>query len=97
LHEYPDLADKTGGLLRSHGLHALAAYSGQEALGVLESDDEIEAVFPDFMMPEMTGLQLADVGSERYPRIKIVLTSGYTSPSLRWPIDLADCGFKFDR
>jgi hypothetical protein len=40
LYEYPDLADKTDGLLRSHGLHALAAYSGQEALGVLESDDE---------------------------------------------------------
>jgi DNA-binding LytR/AlgR family response regulator len=33
-------------------------------------------------MPGMTGLQMADAIREMYPRIKIVLASGYTLPAL---------------
>lgn len=78
----PDLADLAAALLCGHGLEAMVAYSGLDALKALDSERDIDAVFSDVMMPGMTGLQLAECIRERYPRVKVVLTSGYTIPSL---------------
>lgn len=78
----PDLADMAATLLSAHGLDVVAAYSAHEAIRVLESDSEIDAVFSDVVMPGMTGLELADAVKSLYPRIKIVLASGYTLPEL---------------
>ena len=77
-----DLADLAEALLGSRGLDVVVANSALEALQILGQDAEIDAVFSDVMMPGMNGLQLADAVSELFPRIKIVLTSGYTVPSL---------------
>lgn len=77
-----DLADLAEALLGSEGLEVVVANSAIEALRLLAQHDDIDAVFSDIMMPEMTGLQLADAVSEMYPRVKIVLTSGYTLPAL---------------
>jgi two-component system OmpR family response regulator len=76
----PDLADLAAILLSARGLVVLVAYSGHEAIRMLGADDEIDAVFSDIVMPGMTGLQLADAVMEMYPRVKIVLASGYTLP-----------------
>ena len=77
-----DLADMAEALLGAHGLDVAVAYSGHEALRMLEQDDRIDAVFSDVVMPGMTGLQLADAVSAMYPKVKVVLTSGYTLPAL---------------
>lgn len=77
-----DLADLADALLSSRGLEVVVANSAMEALQVLARDADIDAVFSDVMMPGMNGLQLADAVSEFYPRVKIVLTSGYTVPSM---------------
>jgi CheY-like chemotaxis protein len=77
-----ELADLAELLLCSCGLKVTVAYSATEALRILESDREINAIFSDVMMPGMNGLQLASVVKGLYPQIKIVLTSGYTSPAL---------------
>ena len=77
-----DLADLTELLLCSHGLKVAVAYSAGEALRALETDSDINAVFSDVMMPGMNGLQLAGVIRKLYPHVKILLTSGYTSPTL---------------
>lgn len=77
-----DLADLAEALLCSRGLEVVVANSAMEALQVLARDGDIDAVFSDVMMPGMNGLQLADAVSEFYPRVKIVLTSGYTVPSM---------------
>jgi two-component system, OmpR family, response regulator len=53
-----------------------------DALRLLGSEGDIDAVFSDIMMPGMNGLQLADAVSEFYPRVKIVLTSGFTVPEM---------------
>lgn len=81
-----DLANLAEALLGSEGLDVLVANSAIDALRLLEEHNDVDAVFSDIMMPGMTGLQLADAVSEMYPRVKIVLTSGYTLPAL-----LADC------
>ncbi|WP_229451982.1 response regulator [Massilia niastensis] len=78
----PDLADLAAALLCGNGVEAMVAYSGPDALRALEGDREIDAVFSDVMMPGMTGLQLAECIRERYPWVKVILTSGYTIPSL---------------
>ena len=77
-----DLADMAQALLGAHGLDVVVAYSAHEALRMLESDREIDAVFSDIVLPGMTGLQLADAVTEMYPAVKIVLASGYTLPAL---------------
>ena len=77
-----DLADLADALLSSRGLEVVVANSAMEALHILAQDDGIDAVFSDVMMPGMNGLQLADAVTEFYPRVKIVLTSGYTVPAL---------------
>jgi len=77
-----DLADLAEVLLLGSGLEVRVAYSGLEALRILESEPDIDALFSDIMMPDMTGLQLADAVAALYPKIRIVLTSGFTPPAL---------------
>jgi DNA-binding NtrC family response regulator len=69
-------------LLSAHGLEVAVAYSAHDAIRLLGSDEGIDAVFSDIVMPGMTGLQLADVVGEMYPKVKVVLASGYALPSL---------------
>ena len=78
----PDVADMAGVLLEAHGLDALVAYSGAEALAMLAAHPDIDAVISDVMMPGMTGLELADQIDEQYPKVKVVLASGYMAPSM---------------
>lgn len=78
----PDLADLAEALLCSFGLEATVAYGAREALQVLAGDPDIDAVFSDIMMPFMTGLQLGDALGHLYPSVRVVLTSGFTSPAL---------------
>ena len=79
----PDLADIAGELLGYHGIDALVVYSAHDALKLLETRSDIDALFSDVMMPSMTGLELAETVAEIYPSIKIVLTSGFTAP-IHW-------------
>lgn len=78
----PDLADLAGALFCGHGLDARIAHSAQEALAILGTDPEIDAVFSDVMMPGMNGLQLAETIRHLYPKVHIVLTTGFISPLL---------------
>jgi CheY-like chemotaxis protein len=77
-----DLADMAAALLAAHGLEVVVAYSGHAAMQMLADDKDIDAVFSDVVMPGMTGLQMADAIREMYPKVKVVLASGYTVPSL---------------
>lgn len=77
-----DLADVTGALLSLYAIANQVAYSAEEGLRAIEQDTEINAVFSDIMMPEMNGLQMALTIRDRYPDVKIVLTSGFTSPKI---------------
>jgi CheY-like chemotaxis protein len=77
-----DLADIAAALLSARGLEVVVAYSAYEAMARLADDPDIDAVFSDVVMPGMTGLQMADAITEMYPRVKIVLASGYTLPAM---------------
>jgi two-component system OmpR family response regulator len=77
-----DLADLAEALLCSAGLTVKVAYCAVDALQILEDDPEVDAVFSDVRMPGMSGLQLAEVIGHLYPSVKVVLTSGFTSPAM---------------
>lgn len=65
--------------IRRGDLELIFAFSGQEALEVLESADppDVIYVFSDINMPGMTGLELLDVIKQRYPAIQVSMISAY--------------------
>ncbi|KTT74618.1 response regulator [Sphingomonas endophytica] len=68
--------------LAEAGYSVLEASSADEALNILETAGEVQVLFTDIRMPgSMDGLQLAEVVHERWPRIRILLTSGDIRPS----------------
>lgn len=77
-----DGAEFAAVLLRSHGMTVSVAHSAPEALQFLQRENDIDVVLTDIMMPDMTGLQLAEAIRAMYPAIKIVLMSGYVLPEL---------------
>ena len=77
-----DVADRAEMLLSAHGMDAVVAYSGTTALEMLAAHADIDAVVSDVMMPGMNGLELAECITARYPKIKIILASGYMAPSM---------------
>jgi len=65
--------------IRSGDLEMVFAFSGAEALRLLENSDppEIMYMFSDINMPGMTGLELLDSVKQRYPNINVSMISAY--------------------
>ena len=67
--------------LRDLGFEVLEARNADEALARLEVHDEISAVFTDIDMPgSMDGLALTALVDQRWPAMKVVVTSGKRLP-----------------
>ena len=65
--------------LREEGFVVIEAVDGEEAVELLRANHKIQLVFSDITMPgAMDGDQLADWIADRYPKIRILLTSGIT-------------------
>jgi signal transduction histidine kinase/CheY-like chemotaxis protein len=64
--------------MKSAGYTVLAAEDGEEALAlVARSDEQIQILVTDVVMPKMRGPELAKRLKTRYPNIKVVYMSGY--------------------
>lgn len=65
--------------VKSKKLELVFAFSGQEALELLGTNDppKVVYIFSDINMPGMTGLELLDIVKERYPNIKVSMISAY--------------------
>lgn len=60
------------------GFDAVEASDADEAIRILESRTDITIVFTDIDMPgSMDGLRLAAAVRDRWPPIRIIVTSGY--------------------
>ena len=65
------------GDLEQAGFNVLEAGNTDEAISLLRSHPEIQALFTDIEMPgNMNGLKLAALVHDRWPPIKIIVTSG---------------------
>ncbi|MDP8243689.1 MAG: ATP-binding protein [Candidatus Hinthialibacter antarcticus] len=76
----PALLELTTQIVNQLGYHTLTADSPDEALKVVsEYNGEIHLLLTDVIMPEMNGRELAKRLGERYPGVKLLFMSGYTS------------------
>ena len=65
-------------LVEDAGFEAVEAADAAEAVRILESRPDIRIVFTDIDMPgSMNGMMLAACIRDRWPPIKIILTSGH--------------------
>ena len=79
----PVVRDMTTLLLTRSGHAVVAVAGGVEAmtrLGGLE--DPIDMLITDVIMPNMSGIELAEWTMDRYPHVGVVLLSGYTAETL---------------
>lgn len=65
--------------VKDNELELMFAFSGQEALEVLERENPpaVVYVFSDINMPGMTGLELLKLVKARFPEIKVSMISAY--------------------
>lgn len=63
------------------GFDVIDAPNADEAIEILQRRSDIDAVFTDIDMPgSMDGLRLAAVVRDRWPPIKLIVTSGRKTP-----------------
>ncbi|RFN60072.1 response regulator [Marixanthomonas ophiurae] len=65
--------------IRNNKLELTFAFSGQEALDILQEQDppEVVYVFSDINMPGMTGLVLLEHIKKKFPTISVSMISAY--------------------
>ena len=74
------LADK---YLTELGYKTYQAENASQALEILAEHEEIDCLFSDVVMPGgMNGYELAQVAIEDNPRLKVLITSGFTSKTV---------------
>ena len=64
-------------LFEEMGCEVIEASSGPEALTHLDKRPDVWLMFTDCRMPGMSGPELAEAAAQRWPKLRIVLVTGY--------------------
>lgn len=64
-------------MLEDLGHTAIGASSGHAALEILRQENSIDLVLTDQVMPHMTGLQLADTIKAEWPKLPVIIATGF--------------------
>ena len=73
----PLIAMSTMEMLEDLGHHVIGANSGLDALDILRSEQPIDLMMTDHVMPGMTGIELAAATRQVRPLLPILLATGY--------------------
>ncbi|HEY4204068.1 MAG TPA: ATP-binding protein [Xanthobacteraceae bacterium] len=73
----PLIAMSTYEMLEDLGHRVIGANSGLHALDILRSDEPIDLLLTDHIMPGMTGIELAMASREVRPQLPVLLATGY--------------------
>ena len=63
--------------LDDFGYDVVQASGGSEALDLLAEHTDLKMIISDIRMPDMSGIELADIATRRRRNLKIILMSGY--------------------
>lgn len=83
------IAMSSADMLTDLGHEVVEAYSGKEALALIDSGADFDVLITDYAMPGMTGAELAIAVRERLPGLPILLASGYADLPSGVEIDVA--------
>jgi two-component system, NtrC family, sensor kinase len=76
----PEIAQMKSVLLQEYGYRIKLAADGEQALSIVMSGKTIHLVFSDIVMPgKLNGIDVARMLRERFPRLPVLLTTGYTA------------------
>lgn len=73
--------------LEDQGLHVICAKGGEEALEICSDESRIiDAVLTDIFMPDLGGMELAQLIKKTRPRMAFIFMTGYLNKavSLHW-------------
>jgi PAS domain S-box-containing protein len=73
----PLIAMSTTEMLEDLGHRVIGVNSGHHALDILRSEEPLDLMVTDHMMPGMTGLQLAAASRKVRPSLPVLLATGY--------------------
>ena len=63
----------------------MQASGGTEALDLLGQTPDLRMLITDIRMPDMSGIELADLATQRQSDLKVILISGYfVSQQVEW-------------
>ena len=63
--------------LHDYGFNVIEAVDASEALKILDQNRNIQLLFTDIGLPGLNGRELAATVQRRYPKVRILFTSGY--------------------
>lgn len=69
-------------MLQELGYEVMQASSGAEALELLDTHQTVDVMVTDIRMPGMSGIELSEVASNRFDKLKIIFISGYYRPQV---------------
>jgi len=86
-----EVGDVIAALLKEIGYRVLRAENAEQALAELKAGNAVDLLVSDIVMPNgMNGIHLAQEVTERYPTIRVLLTTGYSdvaaAAEARFPI-----------
>jgi CheY-like chemotaxis protein len=81
-------------ILRECGYKVLEASNGREGLRLAEGGAPIDLIISDIIMPQMSGQHMVERIQSKYPRVRVLFTSGYADDALTTPSSLHP-GFAF--
>jgi PAS domain S-box-containing protein len=70
-------------MLENLGHKVFSATSAQQALDILRRGERIDVIVTDEAMPHMRGSQLVNLVSAEWPRLPIILATGYAEPTVK--------------
>ncbi len=73
--------------LKKKGYEVVDSNSAENALEILENDNNFDLLLTDMVLPGMSGAQLTNKVKEKLPQISVILASGYSEDIARQEVD----------
>jgi CheY-like chemotaxis protein len=73
----PEVRSVVAEFLEDAGYEVVQATGGREALDLLSGHTDLKMIISDIRMPDMSGIELANMATRRRRDLKIILISGY--------------------